>query len=146
MKESGKKPLAVANGRRYARKVRYDLLCAWYGEAFAATEMAAHTQSASELSEVMSELLKKTLTGELYLRMEIERRWPELSGALLGKFGKVVSLEEKVLTVEVRHPALLLECRDMTDLIRDKINLDFGANACTEVRFVPSGRLGGRSK
>ncbi len=123
--------------RRYGvRRNRYQMLASWYGKDFADTEIAAHTAQPRNIDAVLDDILSKIRRKDNGSLLQIKSRWEELVGGGLARFAEPASLKEGVLTLHVRHSALIMELQPTLDLIRKRIDEKIGADICKDIRLT----------
>ena len=85
-------------------------------------------------------LLDEVLTGinrpENGLLIRIKTQWAKIIGPNFSRFCEPESLREEILTLKVRHSALLMELKPSCDIICRKINRELGENVCKEIRLT----------
>ena len=122
--------------RKY-RKLRRDMLSAWYGEEIARTEIVACSPRPRPIHEVMDELGAQVFQPETLQRIELERAWEKIAGRQLAALTRVGGFRDGILNVEVRHSAFLRELAETADLLRSRVNAAIGGG-CRTIRFIPS--------
>ena len=128
-----------SRGRR-SRAVRYGLLCDWYGEEAARTEIAAHTHPGEELSAVLDRVLNELEGDELSNYARLAANWRTYCGEALEKYLTLGGLRNGVLTLTVPHSGLLSMISPSVELIQARIAADFGPGFCREIRLTSGGR------
>ena len=118
------------------RRRRFDLLASWYGAERAEREMAAHTIQPRSIGPLVESVLAGVRRPENGLLIRIRSRWPEIMGDQFARFTEPVALRNGVMTLKVRHSALLQELRESPDLIRARVNARMGADICSSIRFT----------
>ena len=132
------KPAAAKRTREL--NTRYLLLKNWYGKERAKVEMAAHSPQPVSVGEVMTELCAGLSDPEIARFIEIESSWEKIVGqGPAAAFAHPAGLNDGVLTLAVRHSALLRELAPSLDLLRSRINARFGETVCREILLVPGG-------
>ena len=123
--------------RRYGvRRNRYQMLAAWYGKDFADTEISAHTAQPRNIDMILDDLLSKVRRKDNGFLLQIKSRWQELAGSGLSRFVEPAALKDGVLTLHVRHSALIMELQPTLDLIKKRINEKIAADVCKEIRLT----------
>ena len=138
------------NRARELRKLREreSLLADWYGREFAETEIAAtgHSPQPVKLETVLDGVLEEFSGADTGNFLKVEKAWQNIAGAQLARFASPDGFRDGVLTLAVRHSALIAELTPSLDLIRDKVNRVLGQDFCSEVRLVASGASRGRPR
>ena len=127
--------------RRMKRKhrERFGMLREWYGDDFAAVEVAAHISHPVTLQRSIAELMAGVGAPEVLALQQLRMQWPEIAGDAFSRFALPGSWENGVLTLEVRHSALLRELRPSLEIIREAVKRRFPEVDCTEVVLTISG-------
>ncbi|MBO5762832.1 MAG: DUF721 domain-containing protein [Lentisphaeria bacterium] len=121
------------------RHLRRGLLKEWYGDAYAANEMHAHSGAPKQFQQVLAELNKEIFSEETERAINLSVHWQEILGAPLCQWTRFHALENGVLYLEARHPAFVRELTGNADLILDRVNGFLQKPLCRELKFVPSG-------
>ena len=121
---------------RYLRKRRFGLLAQWYGEERAAREIALHTAQPESIGTLLNDILGKIRRPENGTLIKLRSNWGKFSGSSFARFTQPESLQNGVLTLKVRHSALLLELQPSLDLLRENINRELGETLCKEIRLT----------
>ena len=123
--------------RRYgSRRNRYEMLEQWYGTDRAKVEISAHTCQPKKLDILLDEVLTGINRPENGLLIRIKTQWAKIIGPNFSRFCEPESLREEILTLKVRHSALLMELKPSCDIICRKINRELGENVCKEIRLA----------
>ncbi len=122
------------------------LLRTWYGRERGTVEFTAHSQDAVSAAEVMTELFREIADREARNFIEISTRWKEIIPGKLAACARPARLHDGVLSLEVRHSALIGELAPSLDLFLARIAAAVGEGICTEIRLVPSGSLSRRKR
>ena len=123
---------------RKLRKNRLSLLRDWYGSDFAATEIAAHLSQPHSLQDGVHAVMAQLETPEARALRALRMRWPEVAGAWISRVTVPAEWRDGVLTLEVRHSALLRELKPSLELLREAIGRTFDC-PCAEVRLSIAG-------
>ena len=126
--------------KRRVRAVRFGLLCDWYGEEAARTEMAAHTHPGEALSDALDRVLNELEGDELSDYARLAANWRTYCGEALEKYLTLGGLRNGILTLTVPHSGLLSMISPSIELIQARIAADFGRDFCREIRLVSGGR------
>lgn len=118
------------------RRRRAALLGLWYGEDRSAVEIAAHTCQATRVDEILDGVMEKLRRPEEGSLLRLRSDWASVVGGSFARFCEPVSFREGVLTLRVRHSALLVELKPSADLILHRVNAILGQELCCEVRFT----------
>ncbi len=131
--------MAFARSKIPALKKRrdvYRLLADWYGEERAESEIAAHTMKPRALGDVLQEISSEILSPDAADFAKLENKWSAIAGKTVAKLTKVVSCVDHVVTLGVRHSALVTELRPSLDLLKNQINQMLGEDFCREIRLT----------
>ena len=120
-------------GERKSRKDRFGLLSDWYGEDYARTEITAHTVQPYLLNQDLDILVNKFKRDSIRNYLDMVSRWQELVGEALSRMTSPGGMVDGCLALEVRHSALLRELNQVTEMIREKINREYGEDFCREI-------------
>ena len=126
-------------GERKARQARFGLLSDWYGEDYASTEITAHTVQPYLLNQDLDVLVNKFKRDSVRNYMDMVSRWRELVGEALSRMTSPGGMVDGRLALEVRHSALLRELNQVTEMIREKLNSEYGEDFCREIVLTASG-------
>ena len=118
------------------RRRRFLLLSQWYGPERAEVEMAAHTVQPRSAKELIGEELSRILRPETRAVIRLRSMWDTVVGGNLAKFTEPATLNDRILTLKVRHSALLMELRESGDMIVRRVNDALGEEVCSAVRFT----------
>ena len=129
-----------------ARAVRYGLLEDWYGEEFAGTEMAAHTDAGEPLSDALDRLIGDFGNDEIACYVRLAQNWRSYCGEALEKYLTPAGIRDGVLTLTIPHSGLLSMINPSIELIHAKIRESFGNDFCKEIRIISGGRRTRQSK
>ena len=128
---------------RQLRRSRLSLLSDWYGEDYAATEIAAHISQPHSLQNGIRAVMAQLETPEIRALRSLREKWPEVAGAWISRMTFPGEWRDGVLILEVRHSALLRELKPSLELLREEVTRRFDC-PCREIRLFISG--GGASK
>ncbi len=128
-------PLPPGERGRSRRRRRYQMLEMWYGRERAENEIAAHTCQAQKFEAVLDNILAKMKRPETGTVIQLHNQWDKVVGSMFARFTEPESLRDGVLTLKVRHSALLVELKPSCDLIRRRVNEISGKEVCREIRL-----------
>lgn len=117
------------------RRRRYQMLKMWYGDERAVVEISAHTAQPKKIDLLLDDVLGRIRRPENGIIIRMKGQWSSIIGSMFSRFCEPESLRDGVLTLKVKHSALLVELKPSSDLICKKINTVFGENVCREVRL-----------
>ena len=123
-----------------SRAIRFGLLSDWYGEDFARTEIAAHTDQGEMLSDALDRLIKDFGKEDVSGYVQLTQNWPEYCGEALAGYLTPAGLKDGVLTLTVPHSGLMSMISPSIELIHDKIRKSFGPDFCSEIRLIAGSR------
>lgn len=123
------------------RRSMMPLLCGWYGRERASVEMTAYTSQAVNVGDLMRELCEKLIDGDVALFISLHSKWREIIPGKLAAYASPVRFADGVLSLEVRHSALVRELTPSLDLFLARIAKAVGPGKVREIRLVPSGSL-----
>lgn len=123
------------------RRELLPLLRSWYGRERGSLEMMAHSPDAVNAAEVMQELCENLIDRDVALFITIDTHWKEIIPGKLAACAKPARFREGVLSLEVRHSALIRELTPSLDLFLARIAAAVGEGECKEIRLVPAGSL-----
>ena len=129
---------------RKLHRERLGLLKDWYGEEFAAAEVAAHVSTPVPLGEGVRKLMGALETPERRILRILRDNWDETVGPAISKLAEPLSWNDGTLTVEVRHSALLMELNPSLELLKTAVNAKLTDAECKEVKLAIAG--GGRRR
>lgn len=127
---------------RKMHRERLDLLSEWYGRDFASTEVAAHISSPVLLGQGIKRLMSALEAPEKRVLRILREKWPETVGESIAKLTEPLEWKDGVLTLEVRHSALLRELRPSLELLKNAVNSHLSGLECSDVKLTIAG--GGR--
>ncbi|MBR2344414.1 MAG: DUF721 domain-containing protein [Lentisphaeria bacterium] len=123
--------------RQYAlRRRRMELLTLWYGRERAAAEISCHTRQPQEISVLINDVLSNIKRPENGILIKLRADWGKLIGSGFSRYTEPVALKNGVLTLKVKHSALLMELQPSLDLIQDRINRELGENTCQDIKLT----------
>ena len=117
------------------RRRRYQMLEMWYGRERAEVEISAHTCQVREMGVLLDEVLGRIRRKENGIIITMKGQWEKIVGTMFARFTEPEALKDGVLTLKVKHSALLVELRPSCDLICQRINSICGENVCREIRL-----------
>ena len=117
------------------RRNRYAMLAQWYGPERAAVEISAHTCQPRKIDFLLEDILVKIRRPENGVLLTLRSKWSEIVGSMFAKFTEAESLKDGILTLKVRHSALLVELKPSCDLIVKRVNEVVGENTCSSVQL-----------
>jgi len=124
---------------RRKHRERFGLLREWYGDDFAAVEVAEHVSRPVTLQRSIARLMAEVAAPEIMALQKLRMRWPEIAGGDLSRFAHPGAWKDGILTLEVRHSALLRELKPSLELIREAVNRNFPDAVCSEVVLTIAG-------
>ncbi|MBR7106960.1 MAG: DUF721 domain-containing protein [Lentisphaeria bacterium] len=143
MKNSGKKesPFNIPPRNYGKRRTRYDLLASWYGDERAQVEIAAHTAQPENIGKLIdSVLLEPSCRNKSSVVAALKSQWNTIVGSFAA-FTAPRQYRDGVLTIEVRHSALIAELAPSKDIFMQSINKVVSGEICRDIIFtVGSGR------
>ena len=126
---------------RRKHRERFGLLREWYGDDFAAVEVTGHVSQPVTLQRSIEALMATVESPEARALRQLRERWSEIAGKDFARFAVPASWANGILTLEVRHSALLRELAPALDLIRDAVRRNLPEVACNEVTLTISGGM-----
>ena len=126
---------------RRKHRERFGLLREWYGDDFAAVEVTGHVSQPVTLQRSIAALMATVESPEARALRQLRERWPGIAGRDFARFAVPASWTNGILTLEVRHSALLRELAPALDLIRDAVQRSLPEVACTEVTLTIAGGM-----
>lgn len=120
------------------------LLRGWYGSERAAVEMTAYTARVVNAADVMRELCGKLIDEDVALFITLNTKWTEIIPGKLASYASPARFADGVLSLEVRHSALVRELTPSLDLFLARIAQAVGEGKVKEIKLVPAGSLPGR--
>lgn len=135
MKDAQDICVPISLRRKALRRQRYQLLEQWYGRERAVNEIAAHTAQPKKIDSLIEDVLGKIRRPENGIIIRLRSQWNNVVGSMFARFTEPENLKDGVLTLKVRHSAMLVELKPSCDLIRNKINQISGREVCREVRL-----------
>ena len=128
------------NLRMYRKhRERFGLLREWYGDDFAAVEVAEHVSHPVTLRRSVEELMAGIEAPEVMALHRLRIKWPEIAGSAFSRFALPCAWKDGILTLEVRHSALLRELKPALEIIREAVKRHFPDVDCTEIALTISG-------
>ncbi|MCQ2378127.1 MAG: DUF721 domain-containing protein [Victivallaceae bacterium] len=118
------------------RRGIYSLLRAWYGAERADSEIAAHTERVRPLGDILQEVSGDILNADAADFTKLEAVWDAIAGKTVARLARPLECREKVVTLGVRHSALVTELRPSLDLLKERINQELGENFCRDIRLT----------
>lgn len=117
------------------RRRRYSDLASWYGSERAAVEISAHTCQPKKIDVALDDILSRIKRPENGVLITLKGQWSSIVGAMFAKFCEPEVLRDGVLTLKVRHSALVAELKPSCDLIIKRVNSIIGSDTCKEIRL-----------
>ena len=127
------------NDLRHRRKM-YDILSSWYGSDYAAVEISQHTPKTTHISNSLDELLKKVKPEKVQRLDELKENWSNIVGEVISQLTAPETWNNNILTLSVRHSALIQELTPSLELVKAKIEECYGANSCVEIQLVAANK------
>ena len=125
---------------RRMRRERLSLLSDWYGQEFAATEIAGHISQPRTLCDGVRAVMACLESPESRILRKLREIWPSVAGAWISQMTVPAEWRaDGVLILEVRHSALLRELRPSLELIREAVNRQIQEGFCTEIKLTIGG-------
>ena len=124
---------------RRKHRERFELLREWYGDDFAAVEVTEHVSHPVTLQRSIKALMSGLGSPELLALQQLRLQWPEIAGRDFVRFALPSAWKDGVLTLEVRHSALLRELTPALELVREAVNRKFPEVPCTDIVLTISG-------
>lgn len=118
------------------RRRRFGLLASWYGQERAELEIAAHTAQPRRIGDLIDVELARIRRPEQGQLIKLRTVWPQIVGGNFARFTEPSVLRDGVLTIKVRHSALLMELQESRDLLRQRVNTQLGGEVCSSVRLT----------
>ena len=98
-------------------------------------EISAHTRQPKAIGALLDEELTRIRRPENGVLLKLRGQWGKVVGSMFAKFTEAESLKDGILTLKVRHSALLVELQPSCDLIVKRVNEVSGESTCKEVRL-----------
>ena len=117
------------------RRRRYAMLEMWYGRERAELEISAHTCQPQKLDVLLDGVLGQIRHRENGIIISLNGQWEKIVGSMFARFTEPESLKDGILSLKVKHSALLVELRPSCDLIRKRINEVCKEDVCREIRL-----------
>lgn len=130
----------------YNRMKHRALLAEWYGPAFASREISAYGSKARPVGDFLGDVTKPVFSAETDAQMRLTQNWQDVVGPALSVMCSPGTLEEGILTLEIRHSAYRKELEGAFDLILALTNRYLGENRCHEIRLAAANRRIRKSK
>jgi hypothetical protein len=124
---------------RHRRKM-FDILSSWYGSDFAAVEVSNYTPKTTHISNSIDSLLKKVKPANVQKLDELKNNWGQVVGEVISPLTTPESWNNGILTLSVRHSALIAELTPSLELVKKKIQEVYGENTCIEIQLVAANR------
>ena len=86
-----------------------EMLSLWYGRERASVEITDHTHQPCRIGVLVDDVLAGIRRPENGVLVTLRANWNKLVGGGFARFTEPVSLRDGVLTLKVRHSALLME-------------------------------------
>ena len=124
---------------RRKHRERFGLLREWYGDDFAAVEVAEHVSHPVPLQRSVAELMAGIEVPEVMALQRLRMQWPQIAGGDFSRFALPCAWKAGTLTLEVRHSALLRELQPSLELIRAAVKQHFPGVDCDEIVLTIAG-------
>ena len=126
---------------RMARKhrERFKMLREWYGDDYAAVEVSGHVSQPVTLQRSIESLMSGLGSPELLALQQLRTQWPEIAGCGFSRFALPGEWKDGILTLEVRHSALLRELTPSLELVRAAVNRHFPDVPCSKIVLTIAG-------
>ncbi|MCP3964853.1 MAG: DUF721 domain-containing protein [Lentisphaerae bacterium] len=117
------------------------LLRDWYGRERAGLEITEYCPGASSVGKEAERILRKTISPDISDGIRIRENWKSIAGAQIAAISQPMNLQDKVLTVEVKHSVWMRELNGpVKKTLIKKVNDFSGKNVCKDFRCIPAGR------
>ncbi len=124
----------------FSRLKHRALLAEWYGPAYASREITAHGSKARPIGDFLSNVTSQVFSAETDTQMQLAQNWPEIVGPGLSAMCTPGTLDQGVLTLEVRHSAYRKELENAFELILALTNRYLRKDCCREIRLAAANR------
>ena len=128
-------PIPAGRRGKHLRRRRYAMLEMWYGRERAELEISAHTCQPQKLDVLLDGVLGQIRHRENGIIISLNGQWEKIVGSMFARFTEPESLKDGILSLKVKHSALLVELRPSCDLIRKRINEVCKEDVCREIRL-----------
>ena len=122
------------------RHKMYDLLSSWYGSEFAAVEISNYTPKTNHISNAIDSILTKIKPANIQRLEDLTNNWSLIVGEVISSLTVPETWNNNILTLSVRHSALIAELTPSLELVKAKIEEHYGANSCVEIKLVAASR------
>lgn len=123
------------------RRIIRSILSEWYDRERAEVETVSYSSKALKVSDLASELLKKTASPKVLVGIKLREYWPEIVGKQIASVSEPLNMIDGVAEIGVFHNAWIKELNGpIKTQIIEKINQVIGAKSCREIRFSPCPR------
>ena len=126
--------------RLYRRRLERAMLSEWYGPAYAARESAAWGETVRPVADYLDTVTRSVFSPETRLKIRLEEEWTAIVGEQFAAMCQVGSLENRVLTLEIRHSAYRKELENAFDYLRTLVNRHLGEERVREIRLAAANR------
>ena len=127
--------------KAFFERIKYrSLLAEWYGPAYASREISATGSKARPVGAFLDDVTTQVFSAETNTQMQLAQNWPEIVGPGLSAMCTPGTLEQGVLTLEVRHSAYRKELENAFELIIALTNRYLGKNCCREITLAAANR------
>lgn len=126
--------------RLYRRRRERAMLSEWYGPAYAARESAAWGEVVRPVADYLDTVTRPVFSPETRLKIRLAEEWPAIVGEQFAAMCQVGGLENRVLTLEIRHSAYRKEVENALEYLRTLINHQLGTDCCREIRLTAANR------
>ena len=119
------------------------ILTDWYGSERARSEKMRFLPETRTIAEISETVLRRSLPPGCIEFQLILAAWPQIAGPEIAKRATPFRFEFGILNLEISHPAWLahFKSKQVKALLVKKINDTLGRDACTDLIFMPAGRL-----
>jgi len=117
------------------------LLKDWYGDESGRTEIRSYLPEVVSIDSVLDKILNDVMGPKERKLVELKKNWELLVGNMVSKYSEPVSIKYKILTIEVKNSALLMELRNFQlPLLEKKIKSFCGDDFYSKISFKLIGR------
>ncbi len=113
----------------------------WYGSDRGRSEIAGKLPEPRPIADLLDHAVQRCLSAERLKILRIRDAWPDLAGESNAKRSTPVSLREKILYVEISHPAyrMAMDNLKIKNFILERLNGLFNETICEKILFIPAG-------
>ena len=133
--------MARANSKSPVESSLENLLPEWSGEEEGKAELLRFRPEAKVLSDLLERAVSKCIKPWTMRLARLQQSWGEIAGPEIAGKCTVLSVENSIVYIEVRHPAFLrvLDSPPVKNSLLEKIHTVLSEEEASQIKFLAAG-------